>query len=227
MIRFLLGAAVGAVIVALVQFRFGPIPTLSGDRPVAPEPEASVSDVASRPPSRAENAAGGKPANRTGTPKAESSAAAEEAPEAPEAEQPSGPLNPIQLPESHAGFVRKSARSLPDEHTTLENEEVDQAWAELVESLIYSHIATHPRGAEVSIVSLVCRSSRCEIAGTVYTKQGGAVWREVLSDMQAQPWFATNFEQSMFGAGGGLPGEHRFLTMLARVGTEISPPVAP
>ena len=71
--------------------------------------------------------------------------------------------------------------------------------------VIYSHIATHPRGAEVSIVSLVCRTSRCEIAGTVYTEQGGAIWREVLSDMQAQPWFATNFEQSMFGAGGGLP----------------------
>ena len=104
-------------------------------------------------------------------------------------------------------------------------EEADPSWAEHVEALIYSFISSHSSGAQIQIVSLVCRTTRCEIVGTVFGEQGGEIWSTVLKDMQAQPWFSSYFANSMFGSGGASPGEYRFITILVRVGSEIGPAV--
>lgn len=235
MTRFLLGFAAGVLVLALVQYRFAPIPAPGNDseavdagRRLSPEraPQADPSPAQSGPqgqdaglsPRRLPVASG---ARSTGT-------AAEPARE-PEREtserEPMLPDNPIVLPDSHAGFVDKSTPSLPDEHATLEGEDIDPDWAEPVEARIYSFVTSHPGGEQIQIVSLVCRTTRCEIAGSVFAEQGDELWNTVLSDMRTQPWFSSNFADSMFGSGGGYPGEFRFITIMARTGSEIAAPV--
>ena len=231
MIRFLFGIVVGAFVVVLIQLQFSLIPANDRDPGVrvasadkeqveaqvgyeraAPElPPAGVSRRQT-----VESPSGG--ANlELGSPR-ESEALSDLSGQ-------SGPKLPIELPDTHAGFVDKEVRSLPDEHAKVEAEEVDPAWAEQVEAQIYSFVSSHPSGPTIQLVSLVCRTTRCEIVGSVFGERGGETWNQVLSDMREQAWFASNFADSMFGSGGGFPGEFRFITILARVGSEIAAPV--
>lgn len=229
MTRFLLGFVAGAALLALVQFAYAPLPTAGNSRPVQPaEPPPAVAATGgpgADAPAAAPEVRGARSFGSDPAPASRADDAADRTSD--EDDGDAGPQNPIELPATHAGFVDDQRPSMPEEHSTLENEDVDPGWAELVEELIYSHISTHEHGASIAIVSLVCRTSRCEIAGTVYGERGGETWRNVLSSMRAEPWFASNFSDSALGAGGGMPGEHRFITILARTGTDIAPPVEP
>lgn len=227
MTKFLLGCIAGAAAVALLQLTIAPLPQAGS---ITPGPEggqdANATDlvaqsVAEAPPAESRGSVGRVPTSPSSRIEQEPDS------DADQPEGPSGPRNPIELPSTHSGFVDKSRPSLPDEHAALEAEDADPGWAQLVEELIYSHVSSHPNGESIGIVSLVCRTSRCEIVGTVYGERGGDIWQEVVADMRKQAWFANNFADSMLGAGGGMPGEHRFVTLLARVGSEISPPVDP
>lgn len=231
MIRFLIGIVVGAFVIALVQFQYSLIPAKDRDAAVheatAGEelgeahvglqqgaPELPAVGESRRP--AAEAPGGGANLEQSRPSESESLT---------ESSGLSGPKLPIELPESHAGFVDKDVRSLPDEHAKVEAEDVDPAWAEQVEAQIYASVASHPSGPTIQLVSLVCRTTRCEIAGSVFGERGGETWNQVLSDMRKQTWFASNFADSMFGSGGGFPGEFRFITIIARVGSEIAAPV--
>ena len=77
------------------------------------------------------------------------------------------------------------------------------------------------------MVSLQCRTTRCEIAGTAFGEGGADAWRTVRQSMQETSWYAAYFTPSTLESGGGFPGEYRFVTILARIGTEIPPPVNP
>ena len=229
MTRFILGFAAGALLIAALQFLYAPLPTRSQDNvaTVASPPEdnleaaSATRAVAQRPPER-------RPANRPSGGSSGAGGVSASETDAPEVENDADVVrHPIDLPSTHAGFVDNARPSLPDEHASLEREDVDGAWAQLVEELILTFLSEHPRGADISIVSLACRTTRCEIAGTVYGEKGGDVWQTVLSDMRRQPWFASHFADSASGAGGSMPGEHRFISMLARVGSKIAPPVDP
>ena len=239
MTRFLLGLVVGVVGLAFIQVMFAPLPTSSeagggifnpsrtsaNGEPASPA-NRDLATIASSSDAAETQSGAGTVMDRSAVTEANNGGGEGEG----DADADAGgnhPVSPIELPPTHAGFVDNSRPALPDEHAALEQEEVDAGWAEQVEGLIYSYISTHPQGAAIAVVSLVCRTSRCEIAGTVYGEHGGDIWQEVLGDMREQTWFAANFSDSMSGAGGGLPGEHRFITMLARIGTEIAPPVQP
>ena len=235
MTRFLVGFAVGAFAFALIQYAFAPVPTLKDPTTHihTQEPASAGQNVdtvednlRSAQNTRFDDPDRRRRPERTGTPT--SSAESDEAPEAePErsAEAKTGPENPIELPDTHAGFVDQRTPSLPEEHAKVEAEEVDSGWAENVEAQIYSFITSHPSGELIQIVSLVCRTTRCEVVGTAFGDQGGDIWNAVLGDMRTQPWFSSNFADSMFGSGGAFPGEFRFITILARVGSEIGPPI--
>ena len=235
MTRFLIGFAAGVFVLALIQYVFAPIPALENataytdaQRQVSSGRE---SDSVQGDLRGAQDTQVGDADSRQFSGRIEAPASSVDTDEAMEPESAqsdeagAGPENPIELPDTHAGFVEKSTPSLPDEHAKIEEEDVDSGWAENVEAQIYAFITSHPSGRQIHIVSLVCRTTRCEIVGTVFGDQGGDTWNTVLGDMRAQSWFSSNFADSMFGSGGAFPGEFRFITILARVGSEIGSPV--
>ena len=231
MARFLIGFAVGAFVVAFIQLQFSLIPTSdrgASDGQATADDEFGETQIGS-PKTVPELQAGEVSRRQTGAFQrddvgSEVSPANESEPPLESSGQPR-PKLPIELPDTHAGFVDKNVPSLPDEHAKVEAEEEDPTWAEQVEAQIYSFVSSHPSGPSIQLVSLVCRTTRCEIAGSVYGERGGEVWNQVVSDMRKQTWFASNFADSMFGSGGGFPGEFRFITIIARVGSEIAAPV--
>lgn len=231
MTRFLIGFVLGALIVVLIQLQFSLIPAPDRaarvSKTIADE-DSSEAQVGSRR-AATELQEVGVPARPTGDLQVDNSdlaiGLANDTESLPESSGQSGPKLPIELPETHSGFVDKTVPSLPDEHEKVEAEEVDPAWAEQIEAHIYSFVSSHPSSPSIQLVSLVCRTTRCEIVGSVFGERGGEVWNQVVSDMRVQPWFASNFADSMFGSGGGFPGEFRFITIIARVGSEIGAPV--
>lgn len=235
MTRFLVGFAAGALVFALIQYVFAPMPTLENSTTrIDPQRQVSSdreSDTVQGNRQSAQDTETAGADNRQFSGRIEAPASSADTDESIERESErseearSGPENPIELPDTHAGFVDKSTPSLPDEHARVEEEDVDSSWAEYVEAQIYSFITSHQSGEQIRIVSLVCRTTRCEIAGSVFGEQGGDIWSTVLGDMRRQPWFSSNFADSMFGSGSAYPGEFRFIAILARVGTEIGPPV--
>ena len=230
MIRFLFGFVLGALVLALAQHQFSLVPAANRgtDAPSVTTPEELdealvASELANPGESKGSSANYSIDTFTNGTADPDVRAGESESPD--QSNGQAGPKLPIELPDTHAGFVDKNVPSLPDEHAKVEAEDVDSSWAEQVEAQIYSFVSTHPNGASIQVVSLVCRTTRCEIAGSVFGESGGRVWNQVLGDMREQPWFASNFADSMFGSGGGFPGEFRFITIIARVGSEIAAPV--
>lgn len=138
-----------------------------------------------------------------------------------------GPSNPIRLPKTHEGFVSKKPHSVPDAHAELEREAVDDSWAGVVEGLIATHIGTHPEGHSIGLISLQCRTTRCEIVGTAYGEGGAEAWRAVRESMQQQSWYGAYFTPSSLESGGSFAGEYRFVSIFARIGHDIVPPVDP
>lgn len=224
--RFVLGVVVGAVLVALIHYLVAPMPSIDRRGGASIHTDEIVSRGVLESASQT-SPADAQAKTRPSHLRSETATTSRDSVEAESTVDsgPSGPRFPVTLPDTHAGFVDKNTPSMPGEHSKLESEDVDPSWSENVEALIYSYVTSHPEGASIQIVSLVCRTTRCEIAGTVYGEAGGKVWTRVLDDMQDQPWFASNFADSKYGSGGGFPDEFRFITMLARTGTEIAPPV--
>ena len=103
----------------------------------------------------------------------------------------------------------------------------DYSWAGVVEGLIATHIGTHPDGQSIALISLQCRTTRCEVAGTAYGEGGDEAWKNVRESMQRQSWYGAYFTPSTLESGGGLSGEYRFVSIFARVGHDIAPPVTP
>lgn len=235
MIRFLTGLLVGAAIVLAIQFTYAPLPGRTTDDGSKGKSATAVSESApgaspQSPPVRIPDADSGTPTNAhvQNMPSTERSVTATAHAETDDSRSPKNDVrNPIILPKTHEGFVSKNPHSIPEAHAELEREEVDPTWAEVVERLIATFIAGHPLGASIALVSLQCRTTRCEIVGTVYGEGGVRTWNTVLRDMQQQSWYATYFSDSRLGSGGSMPGEHRFVTILARVGIDIPPPVDP
>ena len=203
--RFVLGVIVGAVLLALIHYFVAPMPSIDrrGGTSIHPDEAVTRGVAESGSQSSSADAQATAPSSHL---RAESDATSRHDIETESTvdSDPSGPLFPVTLPDTHAGFVDKNTPSMPGEHSKLENEDVDPSWSENVEALIYSYVNSHPDGSSIQIVSLVCRTTRCEVAGTVYGEAGGKVWTRVLNDMEDQAWFASNFSDSKYGSGGGF-----------------------
>ncbi len=133
-------------------------------------------------------------------------------------------VNRIELPDTHAGFVKKRTRTMADFHAEFEQEETDTAWGPMAEDLVRNFLSSVPEAQSIVVVSLHCRMTQCEVAGTVYGDDPGATWRAVRQSLGQQPWYAEYFDGSAREAGGNLPGEYRFLTFIPRIGTSYPEP---
>ena len=244
--RFLIGVLVGALLVIAFQIVFSPPPGSSpplaeqenaGKEPTpfsgsvtidpgvgAVESESvetqSMTPPSALPSSIRSNATFGAATDQGLENSSEGEPAADEI-------DSGNPANPIRLPDTHEGFVSKKPPALPDAHAELEREAYDESWASVVEGLIARHIGTHPQGNTIGIISLQCRTTRCEIAGTAFGENGADAWKRVRDDMQQTAWYAAYLTPSTLESAGGFPGEYRFVSIFARIGNDIPPPVEP
>lgn len=110
-------------------------------------------------------------------------------------------------------------------HAEIEREDADFSWAPIAEDLLTRYLTTHAESQSIVIAALNCRTTRCELAGTVYGETPGELWRSVRQGLSEQTWYGEYFDGSSSEAGGNQPGEYRFVTIIPRVGTRIEPPV--
>lgn len=120
------------------------------------------------------------------------------------------------VPESHHELLSRPA-SMPkntfDLHDELVGEEEDLSWATMKEQQINHYLNTHKDNARYLIHRVECRSTLCEIIGTIYPTEVD-IWGEVSDQMRNQAWWeftGTHTSSSIDDVGNKI-----FVTILRR-----------
>lgn len=97
------------------------------------------------------------------------------------------------LPQPFAGLIAGSKGTLVERFQQLEKEAVDYDWAPLMEQRIADFISLHHLSSAIQLQSVRCKTNICEMRGFELEPQS---WNQVLSSMQAQPWWQFNSTHS-------------------------------
>ncbi|MDP2716194.1 hypothetical protein [Rheinheimera sp.] len=97
------------------------------------------------------------------------------------------------LPQPFAGLVAGFKGTLVERFHQLENEAVNYDWAPLMEQRIADFISMHQLSGGVQLQAVRCKNSLCEVRGFELEDNS---WNQILSNMQAQPWWQFNNSHS-------------------------------
>ena len=126
-----------------------------------------------------------------------------------------------ELPLTHAALVTNTP--IESEYAELQAEERDESWASGAESLLYSHVASHPSGREIGVIAVICKETQCWLIGTAYGANGRENWEAVRGDFRQQPLFTTYFAGITGESSAAAPDGHRFVTVFLRAGYQPEP----
>ncbi|MCJ8271606.1 MAG: hypothetical protein MJK04_19670 [Psychrosphaera sp.] len=101
----------------------------------------------------------------------------------------------INMDDAYDQFIANAQEpdsSLHDIYTRFTNQHKEPKWGDKKEQQIRDFIQTHESSYAVELNTVICKSSSCEISGTI---TNSAQWDKIYSEMFRQPWW--NF--SKFG----------------------------
>lgn len=94
----------------------------------------------------------------------------------------SGPQTPV---ETTVDLVAPWPENLRAE---LELEPKDDSWAYYMEQTLVQFLSTHPTIDQFDILSIECRTTKCQIEVSGFHESTVPVWQQVMYDIRQQPW---------------------------------------
>ncbi|WP_395339416.1 hypothetical protein PN836_014485 [Ningiella sp. W23] len=100
------------------------------------------------------------------------------------------------LPEPFASVLARSTGTMVETFKELQTQEEDYDWALMMQQKISDFFITHELSDRVSVQSVICKKSICEIRGFEAQRD---IASQVMSAMSAQPWWTFNSTHSSTG----------------------------
>ncbi|NQZ07807.1 MAG: hypothetical protein HRT35_11655 [Algicola sp.] len=96
-------------------------------------------------------------------------------------------VNMIDAYDQFIANAQEPDSSLNDIYTRFTNQQKEPEWADKKERQLRDFIQTHQASYAVELNTVICKSSSCEISGTI---TNSAQWDKIVSDMYRQPWWS-------------------------------------
>ena len=90
----------------------------------------------------------------------------------------------------------------------------DDSWAYYMEQTLLQYLAAHPSISQFDVLSIECRTTKCQIEVTGYDESTLPVWQQVMYDIRQQPWN----EFGQYGSSSGtVDGQHTIVGLFHRI----------